>query len=93
MESWIVAGTVRPFCYRPTGQKKWRVGYAIVGCDVRAFLRDRLEPHLGPLEVDLRPVKRPSGLSALAWGAELAHRARESPSRAWARVRPVFFHT
>jgi hypothetical protein len=45
---------------------------------VRASLRERLEPSLGPLEVDLRPAQRPDGLSDLAWQAELAHRQRET---------------
>lgn len=78
IEAAICAGSVRPFVYRPVGEGEWRLACYIVGCDVRAFLRERLEPSLGPLEVDLRPEQRPEGISALAWQAELAHRRRET---------------
>jgi hypothetical protein len=72
MESHIVTVMVRPFCYRPVGTREWFLGCYIVGCDIRAMMR------LGPLEFDMRPEKRPSGISELAWQAELAHRQRET---------------
>ena len=60
------AGT-RPFVYRPVGEKEWRLGWALPGVDVRAFLRQRLESSLGALEIEVRPKQQPSGVSAGAW--------------------------
>jgi hypothetical protein len=74
-EALFLRGGCRPFVYRPKGESTWRLGWALPGVDVQAFLRQRLEPSLGPLEVELRPEKRPSGVSAAAWGCELEQRS------------------
>jgi hypothetical protein len=47
--------------------------WALPGVDVQAFLR-RLEPSLGPLEVEVRPEQQPSGVSPGAWQFELDQR-------------------
>jgi hypothetical protein len=78
IESYIVAGTVRPFCYRLVGTRKWFLGVYLVGCADRTSLRQQMEPKLGPVEIDMRPEKRPSGIGVEAWAAELAHRRRET---------------
>jgi hypothetical protein len=79
-EALFLRGGCRPFVYRPKGEKEWRLGWALPGLDVRAFLRQRLEPSLGPLEIEVRPVARPSGVSTGAWAYELAHRQTEMHS-------------
>jgi hypothetical protein len=68
----------RPFVYRARGKKKWQLGWAMPGLDVRAFLRQRLEPSLGPLEVQVRPLDRPAGVSPGAWQLELEWRREET---------------
>jgi hypothetical protein len=77
-EALFLRGGCRPFVYRPRGEREWRLGWALPGLDVRVFLRQRLEPSLGPLEVELRPEKRPSGVSAGAWRRELEQRRAET---------------
>ena len=63
--------------YRPVGETEWRLGWALPGLDVRAFLRERLEPSLGSLEVETRPQQRPPDVSAGAWQFELDRRRQE----------------
>ena len=70
-EALFLRGGCRPFVYRSKGESAWRLGWALPGVDVRAFLRQRLEPSLGPLEVELRPRMRPTGVSVAAWRCEL----------------------
>ena len=69
-EAMFMRAGCRLFVYRPLGEKAWRFGWALPGVDVRAFLRQRLEPSLGPLEVEVRPKQQPSGVSAGAWQFE-----------------------
>ena len=76
-EAMFMRAGARPFVYRPLGEKAWRLGWALPGLDVRAFLRERLEPSLGPLEVEVRPKRQPSDVSAGAWQFELDQRRAE----------------
>lgn len=77
-EALFIKGRCRPFTYRQRGESKWHLGWAMPGLDVRAFLRQRLEPSLGPLEVEVRPKRRPDGVSAGAWRYELDQRRAET---------------
>ena len=77
LEARFVRGGCRPFVYRPQGEREWRLGWALPGLDVREFLRQRLEPSLGPLEIQVRPERRPRGVSVGAWTRELERRRTE----------------
>ena len=76
-EAFLIRARCRPFVYRPVGEKEWRLGWALPGVDVHVFLRERLEPSLGVLEIETRPKQCPGEMSEGAWLYEMNQRHLE----------------